>query len=49
MAMGTNKYPKLVDEAMNILNTFAKKLKTNYAKKIVKPKEQKLLLHKLGT
>ena len=29
MAMGANNYPKSVDETMNILNTFAKTLKSN--------------------
>ena len=43
MAMGTNNYPKSIDETMNILNTFTKTNKNNYAKKIIiKLKEQKL-------
>ena len=50
MAMGNNNYPKLVDEVMNIFNTFAKTTKTNHTKNlIIKPKDQRLLLHKLGT
>ena len=32
MAMGTNNYPKLVNKAMNILNTFAKTIKTTFIK-----------------
>ena len=31
-AMGTNNYPKLVDERMNILNTLAKTIKVTYEK-----------------
>ena len=33
MAMGTNNYPKSVDETMNILNTFAKTSKNTFEKK----------------
>ena len=33
MAMGTNNYPKSIDEIMNILNTFIKTNKSSYAKK----------------
>ena len=33
IAMGTNKYPKSVDETMNILNTFAKTSKSTFGKK----------------
>ena len=33
MAMGTNNYPKLIDETMNILNAFAKMNKNSYGKK----------------
>ena len=45
MAMGTNNYPKSVDETMNILNTFAKMSKTTFEKKrIINLKEWKLLL-----
>ena len=34
MAMGTNNYPKSVNETMNILHTFAKTIKTVYGKKL---------------
>ena len=33
MAMGTNNYPKSVDETMNILNIFAKRNKTTFRKR----------------
>ena len=33
MAMGTNNYPKSVDETMNILNTFTKTSKSSFGKK----------------
>ena len=33
MAMGTNNYPKLLDETMNIFNTFAKRSKGRVGKK----------------
>ena len=35
MAMGTNNYPKSVDETMNILNTFEKMSKAMIGKKIL--------------
>ena len=33
MTMGTNNYPKSIDEIVNILNTFIKTNKNSYAKK----------------
>ena len=49
MVMGTNNYPKSVDETMNILNTFTKTTKMNYVKNlIIKMKEQRSLLQRLG-
>ena len=50
LPMGTNNYPKSIDETKNILNTFAKMNKKNYAKKLViKLKEQRLHLLKQET
>ena len=49
MAMGTNNYPKSVDETTNILNMFAKTIQTTYGEnRIIKLKEWKSLLLKLG-
>ena len=33
MAMGTNNYPKSIDETVNILNTYSRMNKNNYANK----------------
>ena len=33
MAMGTDNYPKSINETMNILNTFTKTNKNNYGEK----------------
>ena len=49
MAMGTNNYPKSVDETMNILNTFAKTRKATFGKNVdLKLKGQKLISLKAG-